>query len=105
RIWCAACATGEEPLTLAMLLADAGILNDCTLVASDVCRSFVERARRGEHAFRALRDVPNRGLERRYIEKGPNGRARVCGSIAARVDWRRCNLADPKAIAAQGRFH
>ena len=35
RVWSAACATGEEPLTLAMLLEQRGMLDGVEIVASD----------------------------------------------------------------------
>src|SRR5215470_10860501 len=38
RVWSAACAAGEEPLTLAMLLAEAGIRGAVDIVASDLSR-------------------------------------------------------------------
>ena len=46
-IWCAACATGEEPLTLAMMLAERGILGEVEIVASDISARALERARAG----------------------------------------------------------
>jgi chemotaxis protein methyltransferase CheR len=33
RVWCAACSTGEEPLTFAMLLAEAGLFSSVEIVA------------------------------------------------------------------------
>ena len=46
RIWCAACSTGEEPLTLAILLDEAGLLDQVTLVASDISARALTQARR-----------------------------------------------------------
>ena len=45
RIWSAACSTGEEPNTVAMLLEAHGILDRVDLVASDVSGQALARAR------------------------------------------------------------
>ena len=50
RVWSAACASGEEPLTLAMLLADAGLLARTDILASDLSQRALARARRHVHA-------------------------------------------------------
>jgi chemotaxis protein methyltransferase CheR len=102
RVWSAACSTGEEPLTLAMLLAERGLLGAVDIVASDVSRRVLERARRGEFGARALRQGAPAELARRWLEGPPGGPLRARPELAAAVDWRRVNLGDPAQVAAVG---
>ncbi|ADO68668.1 CheR family methyltransferase [Stigmatella aurantiaca] len=102
RVWCAACSTGEEPLTLAMMLADRGALEHVRLVASDLSQRVLDRARRGEYNLRSMRALPA-GIEGRYLDV-VEGRPRVRAELVAAVDWRRVNLVDAAAISEMGRF-
>jgi len=102
RIWCAACATGEEPLTLAMLLASRRMLEDVEIIASDINGAALARARAGVYSRRALRqDLPpfaERWL--RPIERGLEVHQRLRDAVS----WRRINLIDDAAVAALGTF-
>lgn len=103
RIWCAACSTGEEPLTLAMMLADRGALSGAEIVASDLSARALERARSGDHNLRSLRALPP-GVEGRWLERGVEGRARVKPELVEAVQWKRVNLVDEAAVARLGAF-
>ncbi|MFL5344272.1 MAG: CheR family methyltransferase [Hyalangium sp.] len=102
RLWCAACATGEEPLTLAMMLDQRGVLDGVALLASDYSQRALDRARTGEHNLRAMRALPA-GIEGRYLTV-VDGRPRVRADLLAAVEWRRLNLVDAAAITALGPF-
>jgi chemotaxis protein methyltransferase CheR len=101
RVWCAACSTGEEPLTLAMILAERGLLDSCRIVASDVSRRALERAKRGAFGERALRRLPPDAVASRWLTKEP-GRILVSASLREAIDWRRINLLDRSAIDRVG---
>ena len=104
RVWSAACSTGEEPLTLAMMLAEKGLGSRVDIVASDISQKVLERAQRGEFGRRSLRSLPP-GVSGRYLEVDPDGeRARVRPELMAAVTWKRVNLVDPAQVAALGRF-
>jgi chemotaxis protein methyltransferase CheR len=102
RIWCAACATGEEPLTLAMLLADGGWLDEVDLVASDISASVLARAREGRLGRRALRgEIP--AFAERWLRVGERN-VTVDPRLRDAIDWRRVNLIDDAAFATLGLF-
>ncbi|RKG97721.1 protein-glutamate O-methyltransferase CheR [Corallococcus sp. CA053C] len=92
RVWCAACATGEEPLTLAMMLDAKGVLADVSLQASDLSLRALERAKAGEFNLRCLRALP-KGVEGRWLDV-VGGRPRVRPELVAKVEWRQLNLMD-----------
>ena len=102
RIWCAACATGEEPLTLAMLLDEAGLLDQVSIVASDVSGSVLARAKEGTYRRRSLRSLPP-GVVGRWLEGNEDG-MRAAPHITRSVDWRRVNLVNEREISALGHF-
>ncbi len=102
RIWCAACATGEEPLTLAMLLDAAGLLDAVTLVASDISGKALAHAREGMYFRRSLRALPP-DVAGRWLVPAGNG-MRVERRIAQAVDFRRVNLVEQAEVAALGQF-
>lgn len=102
RIWCAACATGEEPHTIAMLLAARGVLDEVDIVASDVSADAIERARSGRFARRALRQ-PIPEFAARWLEVGERAIA-VAPRLTDAIAWRQINLMDDAAIAALGTF-
>jgi chemotaxis protein methyltransferase CheR len=102
RIWCAACATGEEPLTLAMLLDEAGLLDEVTLVASDISARVLGHAKEGRYFRRSLRALPTSAAARWFVPC--EGGVQVAPRIAAAIDWRRVNLVSKEEVARLGQF-
>lgn len=103
RVWSAACATGEEPYTLAMLLDDRGLLDRVEVVASDLSDAAIERARSGRHGRRALRDGYPVELARRYLDVSAQG-ITVLPRIREAVRFTTLNLVDDGLAHALGVF-
>ncbi len=68
KIWCAGCATGEEPYTLAILLKEIGLEKDfkISILATDINRYFLERAKKGIYSPRSVEHVPPALLEKYF---------------------------------------
>ena len=99
RIWSAACATGEEPLTIAIALNEAGWFEKASIkiFASDASSKAIERAKQGIYRERAFRNLPAH-LRARYFE--PEGAGwRVRSDIHSRINWSIANLMDERQIA------
>jgi two-component system, chemotaxis family, CheB/CheR fusion protein len=86
RVWCAGCASGEEPYTVAMVLAramgDSAFRERVKIYATDVDEEALDHARRGAYLPRQIEDVPHDALER-FFER-PDQR------YVFRKDLRRC---------------
>ncbi|HVK64076.1 MAG TPA: protein-glutamate O-methyltransferase CheR [Polyangium sp.] len=104
RIWSAACATGEEPYSIAMFLAARGLLDRVEIVATDLSTRSLAAARAGEYGPRALRSqVKVPPFAWRWMQK--NGeRIVVNEEIRRAVDFRRINLLDGDSIGKLGLF-
>jgi chemotaxis protein methyltransferase CheR len=105
RIWSAACASGEEPLTLAMLLDQRGVLDAVDLVASDVSARALARARAGRYGPRSLREGAPPALVERYLRRQADGSVRVAPGLAEAIRWRQVNLNAPDEVAGVGPAH
>jgi chemotaxis protein methyltransferase CheR len=103
RVWSAACSTGEEPLTLAMLLDARGLLDRVELLGTDVSAQAIAHAAAGQHRKHALRDDHPVDLAARYLEAAPGGVV-VAPRIRRAVTFRTLNLFDTEAVRALGRF-
>ncbi|HXI55024.1 MAG TPA: protein-glutamate O-methyltransferase CheR [Polyangia bacterium] len=102
RIWSAACATGEEPHTLAMLLAARGLLDDVDLLASDINAASLSRARSGRFSRRAVRtEVPAFAAPWMQICERD---VAIDSHLTRAIDWRQINLVDDAAVIGQGTF-
>ncbi len=67
RVWCAGCASGEEPYTVAMVLSrvmgDATFRERVKIYATDVDEEALDYARHGAYLPRQIEDVPQDALE------------------------------------------
>jgi len=99
RIWSAACATGEEPLTIAIALNEAGWFERASIeiVATDASSKAIDRATRGVYRERAFRNLPA-PLRDRYFERDGSD-WRVRSSIHSRIKWGLANLMEEDQIS------
>jgi chemotaxis protein methyltransferase CheR len=100
RIWSAACATGEEPLTIAMRLNENGWFERAAIeiYASDVSVAALERARKGSYRERSFRALPA-NLKEKYFT--PNGKEwRVVPFLYEKIRWSRANLLEAADIGS-----
>jgi two-component system CheB/CheR fusion protein len=68
RVWCAGCASGEEPYSVAMVLArvmgDVAFRDRVKIYATDVDEEALDLARHGAYLPRQIEDIPPDALER-----------------------------------------
>ncbi|ANF97453.1 CheR family methyltransferase [Paenibacillus bovis] len=90
KVWSAACSTGEEPYTIATILADKNILSSTTLHATDIDDGALEKAKKGLYLERSLKDVPADVAKRHFT---PNGHMfAVNDNLKKAVQFRKGNL-------------
>ncbi|MFP5260948.1 MAG: CheR family methyltransferase [Blastocatellia bacterium] len=101
RIWSAACATGEEPLSIAMALNEGGWFDRAPIeiYASDASDASVEKARRGLYRERSFRSLPP-SLREKYFSEARGG-WRAAPGLHARINWAVANLMEERDV---GRF-
>lgn len=66
KCWSAACSTGEEPYTLAMILSELGALSNSQLLATDIDEGALDKAKKGIYSDRSVKDVPKKYLRKYY---------------------------------------
>lgn len=94
RIWSAACSSGEEPYSIAMLLADCLHEAPWEIVASDISTRVLERARNGHYAMERAEHIPQEYL-RAFCLKGvgrQEGTFMIDKRLRSKVDFRQVNL-------------
>ena len=91
--WCAASSSGEEPVTIAVTLLEAGV-EQFDLLASDLSTKILAVARQGVYTMERVQGMPP-ALLRKYFERGlgeQHGLARVAPDVRRRIQYRALNL-------------
>lgn len=92
-VWSAACSSGEEPYSIAMLL-DHQRKGLWSILATDVNNRVIEKARKGIYLDDRTDLIPD-SYRRRYCRMGVgefDGYLRVAPNIRAKIDYQTLNL-------------
>ena len=99
RVWSVPCASGDEPLTLAMMLDVSGRSAGVEIEGSDASQAALNAAAAGLYRERAFRALPANLRDRYFAREG--SRWRILPSLARRVTWSRVNLLDAAAVSGR----
>jgi chemotaxis protein methyltransferase CheR len=94
KVWSAACSTGEEPYTLAMILSNFLPLSQISILATDIDSNAIARAKMGIYPERSLKEVPEK-MKQKFFKVEDN-HYKVNDDLKNRVTFKKQNLlADP----------
>ncbi|WP_408006526.1 CheR family methyltransferase [Pseudalkalibacillus sp. A8] len=92
--WSAACSTGEEPYTLAMILREMIPSQKFSILATDIDELAIKRAKLGYYLEKSLKDVPIK-MKKEYFEKDGIG-YKVNDMLKGNIHYEKHNmLAEP----------
>lgn len=94
RIWSAACCTGEEPYSIAMLLDSmlpASEKWQITILATDINSTFLHLAKEGLFREWSFRTTPE-NIKKRYFSKTDDGKYQISQDIIKTVQFKSLNL-------------
>jgi chemotaxis protein methyltransferase CheR len=97
RVWSAACSSGEEPYSVAMVLADCLGMGGWEIFASDISKRVLQRAQGGLYSLERSQHIPPDYLKR-FCLKGTgdyDGMFLVERSLRDRVQFAQVNLIAP----------
>lgn len=68
KIWSSACSTGDEPYTLVMVLNKYLPLSNIKIIATDIDKEIVDKAKRGIYHERSVEDLPSEFLNKHFTK-------------------------------------
>jgi chemotaxis protein methyltransferase CheR len=98
RIWSAACSTGEEPYSMAMVLSDTlGPRIDWRILATDLSTRVLGQAMEGVYPAKVVEAIPSDVSGRHLVREtaSAQGGFRVRPELRERISFRRLNLSIP----------
>ena len=98
RGWSAACSSGEEPYTLAMVTLEAmeaeGAMFDAKILATDISTKVLEMAKAGVYDRQRTQPVPA-ALKAKYLISRKDKQSEVSGALRNVVRFGHMNLVKP----------
>lgn len=109
RIWSAACSSGQEPYSLAMILdeyertAFGQLRAGVQIIATELSNTMLEASKQGEYdALAIARGLSPERLQRYFDKVGTGGRWKIKDFIKQKVEFRQINLLE--SYSALGKF-
>jgi chemotaxis protein methyltransferase CheR len=107
RIWSSACSTGEEPYTLAMIIADyfgdKKVVWDTKILATDISNKALETAKKGIYSAEEVEKLPEIWIKK-YLKKIDENRYEVVKKIKDEVIFAPYNLMQ-ETMPFKKKFH
>ena len=100
NIWCAASSTGEEPYSIAMVVAEAfgSFKTPVKIIASDIDSKVLSKAKAGIYPFASISKIPAH-RQKQFFHKGKGaneGKVKVVDELRNMVQFKKLNLTDKK---------
>ncbi len=99
-IWCAASSTGEEPYSIAMVVAEAfgSFKTPVKIIASDIDSKVLQKAKAGIYPLASIAKIPVQ-RQKQFFHKGKGaneGKVKVVDELRHMVQFKKLNLTDAK---------
>ena len=99
KFWSAACSSGQEPYTLAMVAQEAARAKNVSpsqvrILATDISTQILRKAEAGVYPTKELESVPEEWIKKYFRKTNNAGEFQVVDSIRSMVTFRRINLSE-----------
>jgi len=91
KIWSAACSTGDEPYSLVMLLSKFMPLSKIKIIATDIDKQVLDKARMGLYNIKSLKGLPGEFLKK-YFTAVSTTSYQISDDIKKCVEFKEHNL-------------
>jgi chemotaxis protein methyltransferase CheR len=97
KIWSAACSTGEEPYTIAMMLMEQRLTSQhFEIHASDISEAVLASAKKAVYNSYSVRNIPDSYLNKYFVSAGDSFNLK--STIKNSVHFRKINLFEEKSM-------
>lgn len=94
-IWSAACSTGDEPYTLAMIMSKHVPLSNINIIATDIDEDVLAFAKAGIYTEKSMEDLPEE-FKKKFFNKCDDMHYQICDDIKKCVSFKKHNLLEDK---------
>lgn len=91
KIWSAACSTGDEPYSLAMVLSDFLPLNQIQILATDMDQEVLSKAKKGCYTEQSIKGLPKRYRDK-FLDIDSDGTIRVSDKLKSCISFKQHDL-------------